>query len=274
MNKKLTLYSFAGLLAGSAAASILAATQAIPQVSIANTLTGITKTARTQSISISQAIPPDNTIPPAPSRPRMMGQSDRHFIVMMIPHHEGAVAMADLALSRAKHPELKKLAAAIKTTQNQEIQQMQTWYKQWYGTDVPAWGQGMDWGHHRNRQQQGGNTQRHWGSGMGMGMYRDWDDRGWGPGGGCCMMGGGWMGTNIYALQNAPDFDQEFIQQMIPHHQMGVMMAQMVLTNSQRPEIRQLAQSIIKSQTAEINQMQQWYQKWYQTSSATTSVNS
>lgn len=80
------------------------------------------------------------------------------------------------------------------------------------------------------------------------------------------MMGGGrgWMGTDLYALQNAPDFDREFIQQMIPHHQMGVMMASMVLNSTQRPEIRKLAQSIITSQTAEINQMQQWYQNWYQ----------
>jgi uncharacterized protein (DUF305 family) len=30
-----------------------------------------------------------------------------------------------------------------------------------------------------------------------------------------------------------------------------------------RPEIHELAQSIIDSQTAEINQMQQWYQDWY-----------
>ncbi|WP_210404517.1 MULTISPECIES: DUF305 domain-containing protein [Cyanophyceae] len=42
------------------------------------------------------------------------------------------------------------------------------------------------------------------------------------------------------------------------------MMAQMVLANSDRPEIRELAQNIIDTQTAEINQMQQWYQDWYQ----------
>ncbi len=88
-------------------------------------------------------------------------------------------------------------------------------------------------------------------------MYRNWDDwdRNGGPGAG--MMGGRWMGIDLYTLQNAPDFDREFIQQMIPHHQMGVMMASMVFNSSQRPEVRNLAQSIIKGQTAEINQMQQ-----------------
>jgi uncharacterized protein (DUF305 family) len=205
----------------------------------------------------------------------MMGQSDQHFIVMMIPHHDGAVAMADLALSKATHPEIKKLAEAIKTTQSREIQQMQTWYKQWYGADVPAWGPGKGWGwYNGNQQRQSNNQQPVWGPGMGM--YRDWDDWDRNSGSGCCigggmmgggMMGTGWMGTDLYALNNAPDFDREFIQQMIPHHQMGVMMASMVLNSSQRQEIRNLAQSIIKSQTAEINQMQQWYQKWYQQTS-------
>jgi uncharacterized protein (DUF305 family) len=62
---------------------------------------------------------------------RMMGgtQMSQHFIEMMIPHHEGAIAMADLALSKAKRPEIKQLAEAIKKDQTREIQQMQTWYR-------------------------------------------------------------------------------------------------------------------------------------------------
>ena len=52
------------------------------------------------------------------------------------------------------------------------------------------------------------------------------------------MMGGGMMGgvTDLEALEAAPVFDREFIEQMIPHHQMGVMMAQMVSGASGRPE--------------------------------------
>ena len=63
-----------------------------------------------------------------------MGYSDQHFIVMMIPHHQGAIAMADLALSRAKRPEIKELAKSIKASQTRENAQMRTWYQQWYGT--------------------------------------------------------------------------------------------------------------------------------------------
>lgn len=165
---------------------------------------------------------------------------DRHFIERMIPHHEGTVDMAELALSRAQHPEIKTLANAIKESQTQEIQQIRTWYQQWYGTDVPAY-----FGNRQNR-----NT-----LGRGLGRY------GMGMGGryGMCM-----MGTDLAALKNAPDFDREFIEQMIPHHEMAIMMASMVLDRAEHPEIRNLAQSIIRSQSTEIEQMQQWYQTWFQ----------
>lgn len=68
---------------------------------------------------------------------------NQRFIVMMIPHHEGAIAMADLALTRAKRPEIKELAKSIKASQTQENAQMRIWYRQWFGGDVPAWGEVM-----------------------------------------------------------------------------------------------------------------------------------
>lgn len=71
------------------------------------------------------------------------------------------------------------------------------------------------------------------------------------------------MEMDLQALKNAPDFDREFIRQMVPHHQMAVHMAQMLLNRTNRPDMRNLAQSMIKSQTAEITQMQQWNQAWY-----------
>jgi uncharacterized protein (DUF305 family) len=198
--------------------------------------------------------PQDNVVS-VPFRRGMMGQSDQHFIVMMIPHHDGAIAMADLALKRAQHPEIKKLAETIKITQTKEIQQMRGWYKQWYGTEVPDWGQGRGWGWNAQNRPSGSNPQLYGGPGMGMGRM----------GGGMGM-----RGTNLYALENATDFDQAFIQQMIPHHQMAVMMASMTLGNTQRPEMRKLTQNIIDSQSAEIAQMQQWYQTWYPSPSPST----
>lgn len=158
----------------------------------------------------------------------MMGDIDRHFIEQMIPHHEDAVAMADLALVKAEHPELRQLADSIRKSQSEEITQMQVWYKSWYGVDAPDYGDGGD--------------------SRGMGMM------------GMGMMGGG---TDLPVLEAARPFDQEFINQMIPHHQMALMMAQMVLSGSDRKEIQDLARSIIQTQSAEIEQMRSWYRSWY-----------
>ena len=168
-----------------------------------------------------------------------MGYSDPQFIWMMIPHHEGAIAMADLALNRAKRTEIKELAKSIKASQTRENAQMRTWYQQWYGKAVPSWGPGTGWG---------------WQGGMGMGV---------GTGGGMDMGMRG--GTNLSALSAAPDFDRAFIEQMIPHHQMGVMMASMAQTNSQHPQLRAMQQAMVKAQSREIEQMSQWYRNWYGT---------
>jgi uncharacterized protein (DUF305 family) len=171
-----------------------------------------------------------------------MGYSDQHFIVMMIPHHDGAIAMADLALTRARRPEIKALARSIKASQTQENTQMRTWYRKWFGGDVPSWttGGAMGMG----------------GMGMGMGV-----DMSMGIGGMGMGMG---MATSL-ALKNAADFDRDFIKQMIPHHRMGVMMASMAQTNRQHPQLRAMQQAKVKAQSQEIEQMTQWYRSWYGT---------
>jgi len=69
--------------------------------------------------------------------------------------------------------------------------------------------------------------------------------------------------TNLTALRQAADFDRAFLEQMIPHHQMGVMMASMAQTNAQHPELRQLEQEMVRVQSEEIQQMAQWYRSWY-----------
>jgi len=58
---------------------------------------------------------------------------DLMFIDMMTPHHQGAVAMAREALTRAEHPEVKKLAQQIIDAQENEIAQMNKWKAAWGG---------------------------------------------------------------------------------------------------------------------------------------------
>ncbi|MEH2313482.1 MAG: DUF305 domain-containing protein [Nostoc sp.] len=59
------------------------------------------------------------------------------------------------------------------------------------------------------------------------------------------------------------NFDLRFIDAMIPHHQGAVEMAKEAQQKSKRPEIKKLADNIIKSQDQEITQMKQWRQAWY-----------
>ncbi|AFY36267.1 DUF305 domain-containing protein [Calothrix sp. PCC 7507] len=186
---------------------------------------------------------PSPEITPSPQR-GMMNQVDQHFMEMMVPHHRQALEMAELALSRAQHPEIKNLAVVIKKDQNREIQQMQTWYKAWYGKEVPV----TAMTHQEMMARHQGMSQQMNPEMMKMPMNQN-------------MRG---MNVNLETLKNAPDFDKEFIRQMIPHHRMAVEMSKMAAKKTHKPKIRNLAQSIIKTQTAEINQMQQWYQAWYQ----------
>jgi uncharacterized protein (DUF305 family) len=59
-------------------------------------------------------------------------QFDLRFMNAMIPHHEGAIAMAKEAQQKSKRPEVQKLAKAIVSSQQTEIDQMEQWRKAWY----------------------------------------------------------------------------------------------------------------------------------------------
>lgn len=157
----------------------------------------------------------------------MMGNIDEHFIEQMIPHHDDAITMANIALQKAEHQEIKALSQNIIKTQTDEIAKMRQWYASWFGKAVPDTFSG---------------------TGRGMGMIHN-----------------GMMGDagDITDLETAKPFDKEFIEQMIPHHQMAVMMAQMLKNSTSRPEMKQLAEDIISTQTSEIGQMRSWHQTWY-----------
>lgn len=149
-----------------------------------------------------------------------MGSADQHFIVQMIPHHEGAIEMAEVALERSKRPEIRSLAEDIIAAQTAEINDMRAWYEAWYGEAPP----------------QGGMPGMHMG-----GMTGD---------------------TALLATISGDAFDREFMEQMIPHHEMAIMMAQMI-RNSERAEMRELAENIISSQAREIGMMRGWLASWY-----------
>ncbi len=156
---------------------------------------------------------------------------DAHFIEQMIPHHEDAITMAKLAQTKAQKPEVKQLSEEIISSQSKEINQMKTWYKDWFAKDVPTNNQVMN-----QHGMMGTSNTIH------MGMMGDESD--------------------MTALEQADDFDTAFVEQMIPHHQMAVMMASMLKGGTQRPDMKKLADDIITAQTKEIDQMRGWLKEW------------
>lgn len=175
----------------------------------------------------------------------MMEQFDLMFIDLMIPHHESAVAMAQVALQRAERPEIKQLAEDIIKSQSAEIDQMRQWRDAWY-PNAPAMpmDQMMDM-MAGMMDQMPGMMATPGPSGMGAGMMMN-------------------MGQEIAALcATTKDFDLAFIDAMITHHESAILMAQVAEQRAAHPELKQLAQAIVAAQQREIDQMRQWRAAWY-----------
>lgn len=67
-------------------------------------------------------------------------------------------------------------------------------------------------------------------------------------------------GTSSGAVPADPDL--AFVESMIPHHGDAVAMSRKILETTKRPEIQQLARTIIRDQEREIAQMETWKRSW------------
>jgi uncharacterized protein (DUF305 family) len=95
-----------------------------------------------------------------------------------------------------------------------------------------------------------------------MGSMMDGGDMGsmMGDGGGIgSMMSGGMMGS----FDEDEPFDLQFIDQMIMHHSGAIMSSEMMIADSERPELRELAANIEESQTEQIETMKDMRERWY-----------
>ena len=158
---------------------------------------------------------------------------DQRFIDMMVPHHEAAIAMAEIARTRAACDALRALADEIIDAQTAEVEQLRAWRESWFGSSVTP---PMD----------------------AMPML---------PGvrmGGELMIGDRMdIRDDVEQLLVAEPFDQAFIDAMIQHHQSAIDAAQSALSQSDREEILRLAEAIIAAQSREIDQLREWRGEWY-----------
>ena len=145
--------------------------------------------------------------------------ADVMFAQMMIPHHEQAIVMADLAVGRAEDPRLIDLASQIKAAQGPEIELMASWLQTWGAPRISGDEAMMSHGSH----------------GM-EGMLSD--DQ-----------------LDALASTSGATFDALFAEYMIEHHEGAVAMANDVLAQGSDAGVAQLAQEIILTQEAEIEQL-------------------
>ncbi|MCH8552301.1 MAG: DUF305 domain-containing protein [Natronospirillum sp.] len=148
----------------------------------------------------------------------LTGDADYDFVRGMIPHHQGAIDMAETLLSEGSDPELLALAEDIIQAQKTEIAEMEAWLDA-YGEPRP--------GDHAADIRSGyerANTR----------MMRD-------------MM-----------VMPTGDINRDFVLGMIPHHEAAIDMAYILLRYSEDTELRTLAEAVIREQEREIRDMRAW----------------
>ena len=133
----------------------------------------------------------------------------------MIPHHQQAVQMAELAVTRAADGEVKELATKIKGAQDPEINQMTGWVHAWGHQTMPASG-------HEAHEMPG-------------------------------MMSTADL-TKLRAAFGK-EFDRQFCTMMIAHHQGAVEMAKTEMIDGSNSGAKELAMQIIAAQQGEIAKM-------------------
>ena len=145
---------------------------------------------------------------------------DVTFVKDMIPHHEQAVVMSDLALSQAGSPAVKDLATRIKAAQAPEIATMKGW--------LTSWGEDAGGGHDMGSMDMGGMK----------GMASDED-------------------ISAMRAASGAEFDKLYLKDMIAHHEGAVEMSTAEIAKGKFPEAKRLAQQITSSQEKEISEMRQ-----------------
>lgn len=146
--------------------------------------------------------------------------ADVTFAQGMIPHHQQAIEMAQMASEWAEDPRVLDLASRIEAAQQPEIDTLTGWLDAWGAEDDGM--DGMD----------------HGGMDHGGGMMSEED-------------------MNALMAASGAEFDRLFLEQMIEHHTGAVEMATTEAGEGQHSEALAMANNIRDTQNAEIAEMRQ-----------------
>ncbi|WP_447924971.1 DUF305 domain-containing protein [Georgenia muralis] len=156
------------------------------------------------------------------------GSVDAGFARDMGAHHAQAVQMSVLVRDRSDDVEIRALALDILLTQQQQAGQMFGWLELW-GLPQTSERPRMAW-----MQDHAGMAQPSSGSTGTMPGMATQDQ------------------LNELAASTGREAERLYLQLMVPHHQGGVAMATYAADRSQEPAVRELAASIVRSQTTEL----------------------
>jgi uncharacterized protein (DUF305 family) len=149
------------------------------------------------------------------------GNAESDFVRGMIPHHQGAIDMAEIILKFGKDAAIRKLATDIIAAQTREIAEMRAWLAK-NGNGQPAKDAKDIIEAYEN---------------VNHDMHVAMD------------------------IEISGDADRDFIQGMIPHHEGAVEMAKVLLRHGKDAALLKLGDDIIRSQTGEIVEMIGWLRK-------------
>ena len=187
---------------------------------------------------------PDADEPTNPQETPNSESVEAGFARDMQVHHAQAVEMAFLIRDRSTDAIVRSMALDIAASQQQQIGQMYAWLELW-GLSQTTSSRPMTW------MTTEGTDSAHHDSGA-----PSPDQPGTAASG---VMPGMASDAELEQLRNADGAAAErlWLRLMIRHHRAGVDMAEAALRLTGHPNVRRLAQSIVASQQAEVDQMQQ-----------------
>ncbi|MDQ3765204.1 MAG: DUF305 domain-containing protein [Actinomycetota bacterium] len=168
----------------------------------------------------------------APAQPEG-GSVDVGFAQDMSVHHRQAVLMGGLARERSADPAIRSVAFDIETSQLEQTGRMQGWLSLWNAAALPT-GRYMTWMTDATSM-----------PGMAHGGGPD--------AAGVATMPGMASPAELERLRasSGAQFDVLFLQLMLRHHQGGVPMAEYAAQHAETAQVRNLAEKIMISQSAE-----------------------